>query len=354
MRPRSLRSCSVVWWLTALLGLAALALMGRWQHAVLTDVDPANDYFDTTYTTYVICGLFVFALAASFFNMLFIGREFAGLHDGIGRFQHGTLSHQWMSHGLLGEHVARMREFYPTGNGTVSQELALKILRNQLIRRDSLVRASGSLMLTLGLIGTVLGLTQSFHGLSQALGSVTAVAPAGGESISQEFAPAIKGGQTVPAGMRTALQGMALSLITTFVGACFGGVCIKLLTTAYANSAEILVDGIAAVTESKVVPFLAASPESLTKAMTERFEVIADVIERTTKQIGHSMEVTNRVSQGIQLSLRDAETSAQSIKEVIKPSRPSFNAVGVLIFVCIASSAISVTALRWLGHSICP
>lgn len=116
--------------------------------------------------------LAVFSLGAltNGVNTLLLLRQLPSLHRGVCC---GKRPRDLQAGGLLGLHVQRLVHFAERSQGhTLSQAGVLATLRSTLYRREWLTRTCCSLLLTLGLVETVLRLTGSLEGLSQSMQAV--------------------------------------------------------------------------------------------------------------------------------------------------------------------------------------
>lgn len=89
-------------------------------------------------------------------------------------------------------------------------------------RQVKFVSLMGNLLITLGLIGTVLGLTMTLTGLNGAL-----------ESVGEDR-------MAMLIGLRDAMSGMGLAFYTTLLGAVMGGVLLRVFAHITDNSTEAL------------------------------------------------------------------------------------------------------------------
>jgi predicted PurR-regulated permease PerM len=95
------------------------------------------------------------------------------------------------------------------------------------------------------MIGTVVGLTLSMEGLSEAMGSMTNIGSESGGNLND---PAI--------GLKQALSGMSSAFITTLAGAVLGGFFLKLLSHSTINLIEDLIDQMRYKAELEIIPKL--------------------------------------------------------------------------------------------------
>jgi len=97
-------------------------------------------------------------------------------------------------------------------NGRVDVESLVDVEFSAQHRTSQFVGLLGNLMITLGLIGTVLGMTITMNGLHGALGAL---------GIDQSL---------LVDGLRTAMNGMGVAFYTTLMGSVLGGVLLRVFS----------------------------------------------------------------------------------------------------------------------------
>jgi hypothetical protein len=105
-----------------------------------------------------------------------------------------------------------------------------------LIARNKVVELFSSILITLGLIGTIVGLIMSVGGLSQTL-----------ESSSS-------GSDDIFAGMLKTVKGLEAAFYTTLLGALSGGVILRILTNVVDSAILRYMAHLAELTEVNVLP----------------------------------------------------------------------------------------------------
>ncbi|MEL0590579.1 MAG: MotA/TolQ/ExbB proton channel family protein [Planktothrix rubescens PR222] len=208
-----------LFWLTTTLIPLIFALDKRWRY----------QYSDKTGITTVIIILFIVSLVINIINTIRIFIEFLKLKN---------------SQGLFKEHITTL-ERAAQGKLSISQDFSLMIIENRLLRQESWVQLFANLSITLGMIGTVVGLTLSMEGLSEAMGSMTNIGSESGGNLND---PAI--------GLKQALSGMSSAFITTLAGAVLGGFFLKLLSHSTINLIEDLIDQMRYKAELEIIPKL--------------------------------------------------------------------------------------------------
>ncbi|MBD2484950.1 MotA/TolQ/ExbB proton channel family protein [Planktothrix sp. FACHB-1365] len=208
-----------LFWLTTTLIPMILASDQRWRY----------QYSDKTGITNIIIILFIISLVINVTNTIRIAIEFSQINN---------------SKGLFKEHITTL-ERAAQGKLSISQDFSLTIIENRLLRQESWVQLFANLSITLGMIGTVVGLTLSMEGLSEAMGSMTNVGSETGGNFND---PTI--------GLKQALSGMSSAFITTLAGAVLGGFFLKLLSHSTINLIEDLIDQIRYKAELEIIPKL--------------------------------------------------------------------------------------------------
>jgi len=166
---------------------------------------------DTSYFSLVIAGTFLCAFIYSFFIAYRLRREWKGIDRLDGTIENAAgadsaaerLALSIVNHGS--PETAKVKELVDAYYST--QEIPLRTL--------SVV---SSLMVTLGLIGTILGLIISVAGL---------------EAIMTEVGIANK---NIFGGVKETIQGMAIAFYATLFGAVLGAVVLRMLSLSLTNS----------------------------------------------------------------------------------------------------------------------
>ena len=167
------------------------------------------------------------------------------------------------------------------------------------IRGARFVSLLGSLMITMGLIGTVLGLTITLTGLNGAL-----------ENVDSD-------GLSVLIGLREAMSGMGLAFYTTLLGSIMGGVLLRMFAYIGDNSIEALQD---LLTRSCMV----YAAVDLTPSVQRDFRQLDRVVEgmqtrllTLTQSLQQSKAAMSDFAQEMQ-ALKDATRLKASDDEVFK------------------------------------
>ena len=221
------------WLVTAVILIGIIApLMGRIIYdAVLSD---------STNLCKVIFGLFLVAIIRNFLDIKFIGREVATAHEQVQTLITGGSVGDFVrkaESSLLREHVTNLYEI-SRRNENVSQDNLIVLLQSRINSRIRLTDIAGGMLVTLGLIGTILGLIASFGGIDTVMGNL------GGDKSKMLD------------GFTETLGGMGTAFYTTLMGSILGGVILRALSSVVDSNADALVGQIAELSEVYILPTL--------------------------------------------------------------------------------------------------
>lgn len=125
----------------------------------------------------------------------------------------------------------------------VSQDNLIELLHGRLAARNRIVELFASVLITLGLIGTILGLILM-------MGSLTEVMA--GSEMNEQFMNNLIGDEGP-------LADLGVAFVTTLLGAALGGVILRVLTSIVDANIMEYVAHIAELTEVYVLPYLRSS-----------------------------------------------------------------------------------------------
>jgi hypothetical protein len=234
---------------------------------------------------------------------------------------------------------------------SISQDFSLTIIENRLLRQESWVQLFSSLLITLGMIGTVLGLVISMQGLSEAMTSVKA---------------ASEGNLSSPlTGLTQALSGMSSAFTTTLAGSVLGGFFLKLLSHSTTNLIEHFIDRIRHEAQLTVIPTVQNKIWSNdVNSLSQAYENMRSFIN-SSSQIDSSLRAYNRnVSDAVSSinnlitklekdviflqssSQQDAQERLERLLNQLNKNTNIFNKlVSVLIFLALMIIALVITIL---------
>ncbi len=166
---------------------------------------------DQSRVTWLIIGLFVFGLIASFIVTILITLE-ALVANQVDERVAGkglTAIDRLSRRRAVGRFFSALKTTTQSGNGSVDTEALLTSELSIYQRISHSTDVIGNLLITLGLIGTVVGLTLVLTGLTGSL-----------EALGHDS-------EMMLSGMRKAMAGMGTAFYTTLLGAVLGGVLLR-------------------------------------------------------------------------------------------------------------------------------
>ncbi len=123
-------------------------------------------------------------------------------------------------------------------NPNINQDNLVEVLHSRLMARNRVAELFSSILITLGLIGTIVGLIQMMTGLQGVLNTV-------GEDTG-----------SIAGGMMESLSGLGIAFYTTLIGAVCGGVILRILTSVVDANTMRYTAHLAELTEVNVLPFM--------------------------------------------------------------------------------------------------
>jgi hypothetical protein len=187
--------------------------------------------YSIAFITFITCALmnfkFTFYLARQF-DILKKYRNDLSLETAFGED----------SDSLLCSHMNKLEGKHHLSNkSTIRQDTLIETMHVKLKRQDYVSPLASNLLITFGLVGTIVGLITTMTGLETAVGQF---------SNSETFLE----------GVKSSLSGMGTAFYTTLVGAVLGGITLRVLHSYTDNKATMLVAEIAEVTDVRVLPLL--------------------------------------------------------------------------------------------------
>jgi len=191
----------------AISAITVFAMMSR-QTNVISFIE--NDH---TRVTWLILGMFVLGVGVSLVQaMKLTGEWFRGYRIESQMINKGLAGVRETAGGHLVDHFVEAMNTITARNGRVNVDALIDVEFSSQHRISQFVGLLGNLMITLGLIGTVLGMTITMNGLSGALGSL---------GVDQSL---------LVEGLRTAMNGMGIAFYTTLIGSVLGGVLLRVFS----------------------------------------------------------------------------------------------------------------------------
>jgi len=191
----------------AISAITVFAMMSR-QTNVISFIE--NDH---TRVTWLILGMFVLGVGVSLVQaMKLTGEWFRAYRIESQMINKGLAGVRETAGGHLVDHFVEAMNTITARNGRVNVDALIDVEFSSQHRISQFVGLLGNLMITLGLIGTVLGMTITMNGLSGALGSL---------GVDQSL---------LVEGLRTAMNGMGIAFYTTLIGSVLGGVLLRVFS----------------------------------------------------------------------------------------------------------------------------
>jgi len=179
---------------------------------------------DVSHVTWVIMDAFALGVVISFLHVLLLTREWFCAFRIQDRMEMVGLHAVRPSRGRVASRFVEALKHIDESGGQVSLTDLSTVEFATHIRGSRFVGLLGSLLITVGLIGTVMGLTITLTGLNGALNNV------GSDNMAMLLS------------LGDALSGMGLAFYTTLLGAIMGGVLLRVFAYITDNSIEALQD----------------------------------------------------------------------------------------------------------------
>lgn len=203
---------------------------------------------DNTYLCAIICVLFLIGLVVNYLNVRQLRIEYVCAAVCVQRLQaKGGFADVLSSQpaGVFHRHVQDLGAIAKYDQG-LTQDCLITLLYSRLMARSRIVDILSNVLVSLGLIGTILGLITMTNGLSGTLESL-------GDGNDS----------TLMSGLRGTMSGLGTAFYTTLVGAMFGSVVLRILNNVYTSNVDHLVSYVASTAEVKIVPRLKQARKSL-------------------------------------------------------------------------------------------
>ncbi|MDQ6993710.1 MAG: MotA/TolQ/ExbB proton channel family protein [Mariprofundus sp.] len=203
---RALRTFAL-WIAWAVSSLTVFAMMSRRANVL--------DFIthDQTRVTWMIIGMFVLGVAISLFHTMKLTAEwFRAYRIESLMLNKGLAGVRSRGGGHLVDRFVDAMHMIGERNGRVDANALIDVEFASQHRLSQFVGFLGNLMITLGLIGTVLGMTITMNGLSGALGSL---------GVDQGL---------LIEGLRSAMNGMGIAFYTTLIGSVLGGILLRVFS----------------------------------------------------------------------------------------------------------------------------
>jgi len=198
---------------------------------------------DTTGLCFFILMIFFGALLKSCFDVVYVNdqlklssRQVEDLWDikEIRKFVRTSAD------SIFRNHIKNLYRIYKSDT-EIRQDTLIELMEDNLNRRVRFVDVASSVLVTLGLVGTIIGLIGSVSGISSVVKSV------GGDTSK------------LLSGMNMTISSMGTAFYSSLMGAVLGGVLLRILNNVVDNSINTLVNQISELTEVYVLPKLRKS-----------------------------------------------------------------------------------------------
>ncbi|MEM7681733.1 MAG: hypothetical protein AAF288_07240 [Planctomycetota bacterium] len=196
---------------------------------------------DASRISMVILGIFAVALVKNFVDIRFLARQMALADrqiDQLRRANNIFVFLQTSSPSLFRDHIDNLYEIFRRDTA-ISQDNLITLMHTRLMARNRPVDFASSVLVTLGLVGTIVGLILSSSSINQVVGG----------AASADTANMLEG-------VRKAVGGMGVAFYTTLMGAVLGGVCLRLLSSLADTNTDHIVAHVAELTEIYILPIL--------------------------------------------------------------------------------------------------
>ena len=219
-------------WLTWLIGFAVLGgflVGGKLLYAFIDD---------QSRVTWVIAVLFGATLWKSWRDVSFLDRETRLASKQVKQLQEINDLNRFVAEAndsLFRSHIHSLYTIF-RNDSQISQESLVEVLHARLVARNKSVDLFANVMITLGLIGTIIGLIDSVEPLQKVLGGSTSDV----SSVTTE--------------MERSLGGLSTAFNTTLLGAMFGGVVLRVLNGVVDANILNYVAHLAELTDVYVLP----------------------------------------------------------------------------------------------------
>jgi len=197
---------------------------------------------DSSYLCLVIFALFLVGLFMNFRGILRLRNEYvcaAVCMINLNKIDGMQLVKQGPAAGILHQHVMDLSNI-ARHDKSCTQDSLVALLYSRMMAQSKMVDVLSGVLVTLGLIGTIVGLISMTNGLSTTLASL------GDDGAAADLL----------SGMRSTMSGLGTAFNTTLVGATLGSVVLRILNNVYTSNVDHLVTYVASTAEVSILPML--------------------------------------------------------------------------------------------------
>ncbi len=266
---------------------------------------------DPSRITWIIMGLFLLGFIASGIVTLFITAEGVRIKVLGRQAEKGGLQEVIKSSGY--QHRAVFRFFQSLqatldADGQPDVELLANIELSVLQRISHSVELVGNLLITLGLIGTVMGLTLTLTGLTNSL-----------EALGHDQ-------EMLLAGLQKAMGGMGTAFYTTLLGAVLGGVVLRVFSQINENGVSALYDQLMSICMVYCSADYKPSLSRDIRFLNQEMQVLQDNINNIETAFDASRTAMTEFKDDLVTLIKDTEESGDgkkspSLEQVIQRHR---------------------------------
>ena len=252
---------------------------------------------DTSRITWIIIGLFILGVFASFLLTISITSEY------IESVNQQELASEKGLMGLekTGRKPRTVNQFYQSlkivaaNNDSPNIEALLDMEYSTLSRRSHAIEILGNLLITLGLIGTVMGLTLTLSGLTSSLDAL---------GTDQDM---------LLAGLRKAMGGMGTAFYTTLLGAVLGGVLLRIFALITENGIGSLLDYITKTCMVHLSPDFKPTVERDVRFLSVEIDALADKVSSLRLVFDDSKESIHEFHEAIKKLHTETESPEEGV-----------------------------------------
>jgi hypothetical protein len=258
---------------------------------------------DASHITWVIVGFFLLGVLISFALMLLV--TFESVH--VDRLQSIAKSSGWsgIEHTPKRLVLARFFDALKTvigSNSAVDIESLVDVEFAPYQRVAHALEVFGNLMITFGLIGTVVGLSLTLSGLTTSLQAL-------GEDQEQLLA-----------GLQSAMEGMGTAFYATLLGAVFGGVLLRVFAHINQNGVESLEDSLQRIFLVYCAADLVPSPQRDIRLLDSEIQAITRNIERLHATLNDTRHMVTDFAKEL-VQLRKIEGDETTMRATLNAQR---------------------------------
>ncbi|MEJ2179711.1 MAG: MotA/TolQ/ExbB proton channel family protein [Gammaproteobacteria bacterium] len=184
-------------------------------------------------------------------------------------------------------------------NGEMNIEALVEVEFGVYRRAAHALEVIGNLLITLGLVGTVVGLTLTLTGLTSSL-----------EALGQDQEQLLRG-------LRGAMGGMGTAFYTTLLGSVLGGVLLRVYGYIDENGVDSLENALTRICLVYCSADFKPSTERDIRTLNHEIDTLTQKIEYLKKILSESKTVVSDFSQEL-TELNNKENNAESIEATIK------------------------------------